>query len=249
MDRKQIVVGIIDIGEDTHIRRIFRQRYMDCLQKEGVTIEIIPQFSSIQPMSVVERYMDYYVTRCDGVILPGGGDIDPSYWGEHIKVGTPTLQPIRDQMELVLAKKVIKKGKALLGICRGMQVMNVSDGGSLYQDIPLQLNIPQHIHSNTTTKDTGVHQIIIKKDGVLYGIFHKTQLKVNSMHHQAIKALGKHYVIEANSSDGVIEAIRRKNYPFALGVQWHPEHMADKCRKQQRIFTEFVNACGRCKIS
>lgn len=245
MNRKEIIIGMIDIGEDTPIRKAFRQKYIDCLKREHVTICMIPQFEKIQPKPVVSIYMEYYANKCNGILLPGGGDIDPKYWGDKMYSWSGQISPVRDQMELVLAKKVIGKRKPLLGICRGVQVMNVADGGSLYQDIEMETGIEESIHSNTKDKDKSAHTIAINKESKLYSIVKKETMGVNSMHHQSIKKLGCHYTATAKSYDGIIEAIERNDYPFALGVQWHPEHMAHKYKEQQHIFTKFVEACTK----
>ena len=164
-----------------------------------------------------------YISYLDGLILHGGSDVAPQSYGE-----TP-LKPewsgdyIRDQYEIELMKEAILKDKPVLGICRGAQLMNVAFGGTLYQDIPSQL--PGKLgHRSWEVYDQNFHQIEFNSGSRLEKIYSGDPVrKVNSIHHQAVKDLGKDLLVEATAPDGIIEGIRLNSDKSAVAVQWHPE--------------------------
>ena len=165
-----------------------------------------------------------YVSDLDGLILHGGADVAPETYGE-----TP-LKPewcgdaIRDRYEIGLLKEFIRQGKPVLGVCRGLQLMNVAFGGTLYQDIGTQLP-GALIHRNGDLYDQNFHTIRFEPGSRLQELYPKSkEAKVNSIHHQGIRKLGKGCVVEATSlADGVIEAIRLDVKGFVAAIQWHPE--------------------------
>ncbi len=182
---------------------------------------------------------------CDGLLLSGGGDIDPSIWGEEIVPECGTPDPVRDKMEIALAQHALMMNLPTLGICRGIQLMTVATGGSLYQDIPSMC--PGAVYHQTTNGEKAIHDIFLV-DGLLQNILCKfddsqksCSLSVNSYHHQAIKTIGNSYVVSGLTSDGIIEAIESPDHIFSIGVQWHPERMIDS-PEQCYLFTEFINA-------
>lgn len=163
-----------------------------------------------------------YAEYLDGLILQGGADVSPLAYGEQPLQPEWSGDPVRDAYELELVHEFMEAGKPILGICRGMQLINVALGGSLYQDLPTQL--PEAQGHETTDYDRNSHWVNFTPDGEMAQWFGDVAGgRVASIHHQAVKRLGRDVVVEANASDGVVEAIRWNGRSFVCGVQWHPE--------------------------
>jgi len=174
-----------------------------------------------------------YTGLIDGLLIPGGKDIEPYFYGE--KKRTHTLRPVKRQrtdFEILLFHEIIKRRKSILGICYGAQLMNVALGGSLYQDIYSELKTP--------IDHKAPHEI-----DIYGGPLRKGTKMVNSSHHQAIKRLGAGLEPCAESKDRLVEAIWLRDYPFALGLQWHPERLEDNLSKE--IFSLFIEAAREHK--
>ncbi len=171
----------------------------------------------------------------DGLLLTGGVDPAPSYYGEEPLDASVQIDPKRDELEKALIFAFWQQKKPILGICRGIQVLNVFFGGDLWQDLPTQCNID---HGRT------VHTVSVPPGSFLYEDF-GGEMRVNSFHHQAVRRVAPDFTVAATSSDGVVEAIERGN---VRAVQWHPERMTgalaqDDLRDQRPIFTRFVADC------
>ena len=164
---------------------------------------------------------------CAGLLLTGGGDIEPSLYGEAAHPAHAPAEPRRDALEIELVVRAIERDIPILAICRGLQVLNVALGGTLIQDIPSQ--VPNAVaHNVTDAYDRIAHDVTIDSESVLAQVMNlhalAPRLAVNSRHHQAIKRLAADLVITATSSDGVIEAVERRPSRFCVAVQWHPEN-------------------------
>ncbi len=184
--------------------------------------------------------------RCDGLLLPGGGDIDPVRFGEprHEKCGQPS--PERDEVELTLILWAVQDQKPLLAICRGIQVLNVALEGTLFQDIAAQFSgADRHDWYPNYPRDRRSHVVEISPNTRLAELLGEDPLPVNSLHHQAVKDIGPQLTVAARAPDGVIEGLEVRDHPFALGVQWHPEELAPSDQRAQRLFTALVQACLR----
>jgi putative glutamine amidotransferase len=182
----------------------------------------------------------------DGLLLPGGEDIDPAFYGEarHEKCGKISLE--RDETELALARWAMEEGKPLLAICRGIQVLNVALGGSLYQDIQAQVpGAQRHDWYPNLPRDRQSHILEIVPQTRLAELSGTTSLPVNSLHHQSIKEAAPGLVVVAHAEDGIVEAVEAPDHPFALAVQWHPEELAANDGRAQRLFDAFVEASRR----
>ena len=161
----------------------------------------------------------------DGLLLTGGADINPLFLGEEPIKELHSINPRRDRQELLLAKLAADRQIPILGICRGIQVMNAAFGGSLYQDIHVQMEGERIKHDQDLGRGYASHTVRIEKDSLLYKLFETEILPVNSFHHQAVKEVAPGFRVTARSSDGVIEAMESTECKSMMGVQWHPEYL------------------------
>ncbi|MDN3016429.1 gamma-glutamyl-gamma-aminobutyrate hydrolase family protein [Paenibacillus sp. BSR1-1] len=180
---------------------------------------------------------------CDGIILSGGEDVDPQFYGQdpHPELG-PTI-PERDLAEMAIVQYAIQNNIPILAICRGVQILNVALGGTLIQDIPSQVNKPiQHTQKIDRSRDT--HWVTISKDSKLFEVLDSEIVRVNSLHHQAIDKVASDLSVAARSADGIVEAVEYIHSPtFTMGVQWHPESMASTNPAMNNLFVEFIRSC------
>ena len=176
---------------------------------------------------------------CDGLLLPGGGDMDPKFYGQARipACGEPNL--LRDAAEPLLLRAFLAADKPVLGICRGIQVMNAVLGGDLYQDIKPFEHLPHNDHW------AKVHTVTVRRGTLLSRILGQDTVLVNSQHHQAVDRVAPGFTLAALSEDGIVEAIERPDARFCLGVQWHPEWLSDADPAMQGLFDAFVNACSK----
>jgi putative glutamine amidotransferase len=182
----------------------------------------------------------------DGFLFTGGGDVSPSRFGEETLQCCGEISPLRDTMELDLLNAILPTGKPVLGVCRGIQLLNVGLGGTLYQDIYLQNAQPfLQQHTQKLPDYLPAHDIIIEEGSLLHRIEKTTRLPVNTLHHQAVKDCAPGVSIAARSSSGLIEAIEKQDHPFFLGVQWHPERMWHVDTAAKVLFESFVDACSK----
>lgn len=184
--------------------------------------------------------------QASGILLTGGGDIAPSFFGESPHPSISNVHLARDELELTLTRWALEEGKPLLGICRGIQVMNVAAGGSLYQDIASQCPAADRhdfFSSRGYSRDFLAHLVAVEPTSQLGRALKVDHLLVNSLHHQALKHVPATYRIVAHSPDGIIEGIEAPHHPFALGVQWHPEELVASQEAARCLFLAFVQAC------
>ncbi len=189
------------------------------IQESGALPVLIPRVGEGAPMEVRK-----IVNELDGLVLQGGDDVSPKYYGEEPMQPKWAGDPIRDKYEMLLIHEFLRQKKPILGICRGAQILNVALGGSLYQDIQTQIHGAK-VHRDWNIYDDNIHPVDIKP-GTHLAKWLKTEGVVitTTVHHQAIKDLAKGLVVEATSpEDGVIEAVRYEKADFCYGVQWHPE--------------------------
>ena len=226
------VTPLIDVKKESYW---MLPGYMKGIEKAGGIPVMLPYNDE-------DEILEEIIQRVDGILLTGGNDIDPKNYHEENRACGPSL-PLRDSLEMKLFALCMKYNKPVLGICRGIQMINVCMGGTLYQDL-----ITEHIsnvnHRMTPPYDQMIHTNTIIKDSLLYKILNKEEIQVNTRHHQAIKQLGKGLEINAISEDGLIEAVNVIDHPFALGVQWHPEHFTTN-QDADLIFKYFIQAAGR----
>ena len=183
-----------------------------------------------------------------GILLAGGGDIDPSAYGGMMHETLRDIEPDRDRDEITITRWAMADRKPLIGICRGIQVIAVAAGGSLIQDIPsegpgLVLHKKLRNAEQERPDEDIVHTISLAPSSRLARIVGAGTISVNSFHHQAVRAVPSPFEIVGHASDGVIEAIEHRDHPFLIGVQWHPELMPGSPVSAAGIFSAFVQAC------
>ena len=181
----------------------------------------------------------------DGVLLTGGGDVDPAFYGEDRHETVEDAEPGRDEFELDLARRSIEQDVPLLAICRGAQVLNVAAGGTLVQDIPTAVTT-ELSHRLTEPKNCVAHEIQVAVDSRLHSalgtaVSASCACRVNSRHHQSVGKLGHNLTASATAPDGVIEGIEAPEATFCMGVQWHPENFW-RTGEFKPLFDAFVAA-------
>lgn len=194
------------------------------------------------PIILDESNYDNYLDILDGIIFTGGIDVSPLTYNENPLKEINLISSIRDKYEMGLFKRAYERKLPILGICRGLQITNVVLGGSLYQDINVQVPGVLGHQPKGISNDEFYHSINIKKDTRLYNIFETEKIFVNSLHHQSIKELGKGLIISALSEDGIIEAIESTDDRFLMGVQFHPEDFVKRYPEFLNIFKELIQA-------
>ncbi|HEY9576273.1 MAG TPA: gamma-glutamyl-gamma-aminobutyrate hydrolase family protein [Pseudobacillus sp.] len=199
------------------------------------------------PLIDDDDYMESLLDRLDGLLLTGGSDVNPHLYGHPYKKGLGDINPIRDAFELKLIERAIKRQMPILGICRGLQLLNVFFEGTLIQDMDHAYQTDINHAGYMGPRWNIAHKVKLAKDSMLYHCFGKEEVEVNSFHHQMIDTLGQGLEISALSEDGVIEGIVHKDYPFVAAVQWHPEMMFDVHQEQLKLFELFVNSCKQNK--
>ena len=197
------------------------------------------------PVAQNQESFETILNRVDALLLSGGPDINPKFYGEEPSGGLGEIDEGLDRMELAAARMALKKNLPIFAICRGIQVLNVSRGGTLYQDIPGQ--VQENInHSQKADKGINTHSIRIEKETLLHRILGRKEIWVNGKHHQAVNHLASGLIVSARAVDGIVEAVEHPGKEFVLGVQWHPEGTWKKDLYSKRLFRAFVQAALDC---
>ncbi|MBC7260925.1 MAG: gamma-glutamyl-gamma-aminobutyrate hydrolase family protein [Chloroflexi bacterium] len=215
------------------------QSYCRALEMAGGAPVLIPLLSDVQAL------WDIY-QRLDGLLLAGGGDIAPHHFGQARTAKVRYVDPPRDRVEMLLVRRAVEDNLPVLAICRGIQVLNVALGGTLYQDIPTQIPhaLRHNFHPDHPRNYLG-HEVEVQPGTRLAGILGSTRVGVNSFHHQALKEVSPRLSVAAFAPDGVIEAVEAQDEQFVLGVQWHPEELVEDDPKMKHLFEVFVEEVGR----
>lgn len=199
----------------------------------------------ILPLNLDKEELNDMKGKFSGFLLTGGHDVSPGLYGEQKENVCGTCSAERDRLESMIFSYALHEDVPVLGICRGIQLINVLMGGTLYQDLPSRILGKVKInHLMTAPYNRHVHYVDILRDTPLYDVLKKEYIGVNSYHHQGIRDVGKGLEVMACSEDGLVEAVYTPDRRFIWGIQWHPEFMYQVDRNQQQIFHAFVNACA-----
>ncbi|MBR3869073.1 MAG: gamma-glutamyl-gamma-aminobutyrate hydrolase family protein [Clostridia bacterium] len=228
-----IVIAMPQMGTDL-FRKYMKSKYVKSLERAGAEVQWIELDDTEKAITEA--------LACDGLLLPGGADIEPALYGRQREEKCGKPNELRDKAEFEIYNAFVKTKKPILCICRGFQLLNVVNGGTLHQDIA---DIKKCSHSSFLKRAKAIHNVTITENTKLSEIFTSSVVGVNSMHHQATEDVGKNLVVSAISEDGFVEALELKDHPFCIGVQWHPEHMSKTDVSQQKLFDEFVDECKK----
>ena len=194
----------------------------------------------VLPITADSKLRAELLRRIDGLLITGSGpDLDPRLYGERRKARFKIMSIQRSAFELGLAKQALKLDRPVLGICGGLQLLNVAMGGSLIQDIATQMR-GSLTHQQETAATRASHRVRIARGTQLHKILGADLLKVNSSHHQAPKKIAPGWVVNAVAPDGIIEGLESPRHRFAIGVQWHPEFLYPKDEASRRLFKAFL---------
>jgi putative glutamine amidotransferase len=213
------------------------QSYVRALAAAGCAPVLIPILDDDERLRAIYE-------RLDGIVFPGGADVAPQEYGEEPIDDLNVVEPPRDRTELTLARWAFADDLPTLGICRGQQVLNVALGGSLWQDLRHQGVTPvDHSDADGRARTAMIHRVRLDPDSRLAQLIDETSIEVNSLHHQAVKAVAPRLRVTGTSDDGVIEALESDDHRFLIAVQWHPEEI-DTVPWVQRLFAGFARAAS-----
>ena len=230
------------IGIVPSINEIANQYYSNIENAEA--IKRVGGLPYLLPYTVSKNDMEQYVNMIDGLYLAGGNDVDPKYYDEPPHEGLGEVNPARDAFELNLLTMMLHQNKPVLGVCKGMQMINVALGGDLYQDLTAQYKSELVQHKQQAKIIHPTHPIHMERGTTLQKIIDEEVLYVNSYHHQAVRRLGDNLIASSRATDGIIEAIESKVHSFVIGVQWHPEFLLPSHDTTSlSIYMSFINQC------
>ena len=235
--KKQPIIGVLPLYDKDRESYWMLPGYLNGLKEAGALPLTLPLCS--EP-PVLELLCDL----CDGFLFTGGQDVSPALYHETPRPLCGEPCPPRDEMEVTLLTLCIQKQIPLLGICRGIQLINVKMGGTLYQDLPTEHPSATE-HHMAPPYDRPIHRVTLCSPSPLAELLQTTELAVNSYHHQAIRTLAPGLSVMAMSEDGLIEGVFLPRHPFAWGLQWHPEFSYRVSKESRAIFHAFVSAADR----
>ncbi|MDO4632694.1 MAG: gamma-glutamyl-gamma-aminobutyrate hydrolase family protein [Eubacteriales bacterium] len=230
------VIGVIPLYDDEKDSYWMLPGYMKVLQ-------LCNALPVMLPLSTDHSELDQLFAMCDGILLTGGHDVGPEVYGEAPKETCGVICKARDEMEIYLLRKAMNADLPVLGICRGIQLMNAALGGNLYQDLPTESE-SMIDHHMTAPYDRTAHTVKVLPDTLLADMIGSGIHEVNSYHHQAVKNLSPLAEVMAVSKDGLAEAISVKEQKFMMGVQWHPEFSYESNPDSKKIVQAFIDACN-----
>lgn len=227
-----VLIGLTTYGRNEAGRHELPAEYSDSVVRAGGLPVLLPP---VADDALAAGWLD----RLDGVILTGGGDIDPSRYGGEAHPTVYNLDPARDRSEMAVARAALDRDLPILAICRGLQILNTVLGGTLYEDVPDAIG--EQVTHRAVPHSPVRHDVRIEAGSCLAGILGQTTTESVSWHHQAIRELGTGLTPAAYAEDGLIEAAELSGHAWCIGVQWHPELAAADNPVQQKLFDALVN--------
>lgn len=223
-------IGVVICGLDSQ-RQFVSDAYIQAVKSAGGLPIILPLIKS---KTVIQEYVEL----CDGFLFCGGGDITPLLFGQEPATNVGKTDITLDLFQIRLMKAILEADKPVLAICRGMQVLNVACGGTIYQDINLvDFETINHMQNSISRRDIS-HKVIFEPESKVHKILGSFAY-TNSFHHQSIDRLGKGLAVSGFTGDAIVEAIEMPSHTFVLGVQWHPESMLD-CSNMKQLFFALI---------
>ena len=229
------IIGILTEVDEDFVTSV-KKNYISAIEKAGGLPLVLPYVED-------DGILDGMIDVCRGFFFTGGKDIAPKRYGEEKKPTCGELQLNRDDLEFRAFKMAFEAKKPILAICRGAQLVNVALGGTLYQDVPTEVNT-KLIHRQTEGEFEYSHDVNINEKTPLYTLFGTNRIKGNSFHHQAIKKLGDGLEVMATADDGIVEAVYYTGDQYIRAYQWHPERLLDKDEYNRAIFEDFIKECN-----
>jgi putative glutamine amidotransferase len=225
------LVAITTYGQDAQQQFPLPRQYVDCVRRAGAVAVLIPPGES-RP--------DELLSAVDGLILAGGGDVDPARYGGKNHESIYGVDAERDAMDIELARRTIETGLPTLAICRGMQIVNVVLGGTLVEHLPEEVG--EEVVHRLPPREPTEHFVRVQRQSRLAEILGDAEFHSASWHHQAVRRIAGELQVVAHAPDGVVEAAEMPGHPWLFAVQWHPELTADRDPAQQRLFDALVHA-------
>jgi len=225
------VIGITTYGRDERGRYTLPGEYVAAVERAGGVPLLIPPSPA---------HAQRYLELVDGLVLAGGGDLDPAHYGDAAHETLYGIDARRDELEIALARRIVERCQPALAICRGLQVLNVALGGSLIQHLPAAVG--EDVLHRALPREPTPHAVRLAAGSRLAAIIGATDFAPMSWHHQAIRALAPGLEAVAHAPDGTIEAVELAAHPWLIAVQWHPELTAQRDPAQQRLFDALVKA-------
>lgn len=233
----------VETGPLTGMERIYVNRdYVQSVLRANATPILLP---IIHDMDAMREQIE----AVDALILSGGQDVEPHHYQEEPSALLEAVCAERDIYEFAALKAAFEQQKPIFGVCRGLQLINVAFGGSLYQDIPHHFPESQVLHSQKTRRDEASHKVDVAQNSWLSAVLGKETLLTNSFHHQGIKKLAPGFQAIAWAEDGIIEGIEKSDGGFVVAVQWHPEMMTEKHEDMHKLFCAFVQETTKRWVS
>ena len=232
------VIGIVVCGCDAD-RQFVSQPYIQAVSAAGAICILLPYTEDTS-------HFPCYYNLCDGFLFCGGDDISPRLFGEDLLTSRGRTDMHMDCFHLDFMKYALSTSLPILAVCRGMQVLNIALGGSIYQDISLRESVSQNHMQTSENRGDVCHRVACAKNSLLYNIC-GSFLETNSFHHQCVKTVGKGLSVSAVAADGVVEALEDSSRSFLVGLQWHPECMYPSSPPMRELFSKFVDRAIHAK--
>ena len=231
--QKRPLIGVSGSHNIADRQLFVRENYLQSVIDAGGLPFLLPQTGD-------EALANAMLDRMDGLLLCGGGDVDPARYGEETLPECGEADAQRDCFELLITRLALERGMPIFGICRGIQLLTVAMGGTLYQDIETQLGIERVRHEQKPPYNEPAHAVRFVPGGLLERITGMGEAQSNSMHHQSVKDAGPRLIVEGQSFDGVVEAVRAADTDDVFAVQYHPEYMAAQTEHAAKLFRYLV---------